>query len=130
MSSDAVTTLRQVNDHLRSALERLRPEQTPCSAVTPDDFSCLLAQLLRAGECVGNLYARSAAISPLDRSAHDQQAAAVEQETREYRNNLEKLRSFLPDLHARLLAERARLENARNHVAAAAAWAHASKRTL
>ena len=53
---------------------------------------------------------------------------SIAKEALEYRSNLEKLKHFLPDLQGRLLAERARLETARNHVAAAAAWARASKK--
>jgi hypothetical protein len=52
---------------------------------------------------------------------------ALEKEALEYRRNLEKLKHFLPDVQARLLAEKSRLETARTHVAAAAAWAKASK---
>ena len=44
--------------------------------------------------------------------------------------DLEKLKDFLPDLRGRLLAEKSRLESAQTHVAAAAAWARASKKTL
>ena len=130
MPSDALTILRQVNDNLRLALKRFRPEQKRCSAIAPGELSGLLAELLRGGECIRNLAAHSAVILPMDRPARDQEAATLEQEMREYRNNLEKLRSFLPDLHARLLAEKARLENAQTHLAAVAAWARASKRTL
>jgi len=130
MPSDALTTLRQVNDNLRLALQRFRPEQTRCSAIAPGELSGLLAQLLRGGECLRNLTPHSAVVSPMDRPARDQGVAALEQETRAYRNNLEKLRSSLPDLHARLLAERSRLANARTHLAAVAAWARASKKTL
>ena len=56
--------------------------------------------------------------------------AALEKESLEYRSNLEKLKQFLPDLHGRLLAEKARLENAQLHVGAAAAWVRASKKIL
>jgi len=130
MPSDALTTLRQVNGNLRFALQRFRPEKTRCSAIAPGELSGLLAALLRGGECLRNLTPHSAGISLPDRPAHDEEAAALDQEIHEYRNNLEKLRSFLPDLHARLLAERSRLEDARTHLAAVAAWARASRKTL
>ena len=55
---------------------------------------------------------------------------ALEKEALEYRGHLEKLKHFLPDLHVRLLAERARLETARAHAASASAWARLSKKTL
>jgi hypothetical protein len=119
MPPDALETLRQVNDNLRSALIRLRPEQKHCSTITPQDFSDLLSQLLRAAECLRH------ATAPLPEGA-----MALENESLEYRGNLEKLKHFLPDLHGRLLAEKSRLETARTHVAAATAWAQANKKTL
>ena len=118
MPPDALETLRQVNDNLRSALLRLRPERKHCSTIKPQDFSDLLSQLLRAAECLRRP------------PAHSEAAMTLEKESFEYRGNLEKLKHFLPDLHGRLLAEKSRLETAQTHVAAAAAWARASKKTL
>jgi hypothetical protein len=118
MPLDPLATLRQVNDNVRSALLRLRPEQKHCSTIRPQDFSDMLGELVRAADCLRNLPANLEAGSEL------------EKEIAEYRSNLEKLKQFLPDLHGRLLAERARLQSMRAHVAAAAAWAGASKRTL
>jgi len=118
MPPDALETLRQVNNNLRTALIRLRPEQKHCSTIRPQDFSDLLSEILRAAECLRRPPAPSVA------------AAALEKEVLEYLSNLEKLKRFLPNLHGNLLAEKSRLEAARNHVAATAAWARASKRTL
>ncbi len=118
MPPDALETLRQVNNNLGSALLRLRPEQRHCSTIRPQDFSDLLSEILRAGECLRRL------------PAPCEEAVALEQETLEYRSNLERLKHFLPELHGNLLAEKARLETAQTHVAAAAAWARASKKTL
>lgn len=118
MPPAALETLRQVNDKLRSALIRLRPERKLCSSIRPQDFSDLLSQLLRARECLGRPGTQS------------ETSVALEEESLEYRSNLEKLMDFLPDLHGRLLAEKSRLETAQTHVAAAVAWAQASKKTL
>jgi hypothetical protein len=118
MPPEAFETLRQVNDNLHSALIRLHPEQKHCSTVRPQDFSDILSQLLRAAGCLRRLPAQPEA------------AAALEKESLKYRSNLEKLKDLLPDLHGRLLAEKSRLETAQTHVAAAAAWARASKNTL
>jgi hypothetical protein len=118
MPPDALETLRQVNDNLRSALLRLRPEQTHCSTIRPQDFSDLLGQLLLAAECMRRPPSRSEA------------AVAFEKESLEYRSNLEELKDFLPGVRGRLLAEKSRLESAQSHVAAAVAWARASKVTL
>jgi hypothetical protein len=118
MPLDPLETLRQVNDNLHSALIRLHPEQRHCSTIRPQDFSDILSQLLRAAECLRRLPAQSEA------------AVALEKESLKYRSNLEKLQHFLPDLHNRLLAEKSRLETAQTHVAAAVAWARASKKTL
>jgi hypothetical protein len=115
---DALETLRQVNGNLRSALIRLRPERKHCSSIRPQDFSDILSQLLRAAECLR--------LPP----PHSEAAVGLETEALEYRGNLEKLKHFLPDLQVRLLAEKSRLETARSHVAAAAAWGRASKKLL
>jgi hypothetical protein len=117
MPPDALKTLRQVNDALRSALLHLRPERKRCSSIRPQDFADLRGQLRRAGEC-------------LQRMPHPEATAALEKESLAYRNNLEKLSRFLPGVHARLLAEKARLETARTHTTAAAAWGQASRNTL
>jgi hypothetical protein len=129
---DTVEILRQVNDSLRLALIRLRPDQKQTSTITPQDFSDLLSQLLRAGQCLRSQPTNSQAAAG-EAQANETQAndaAAIELESLDYRHNLEKLQQFLPDLHARLLAEKARIETAQTHVAAAAAWARASKKTL
>ena len=118
MPRDALETLRLVNENLRSALLRLRPERKHCSSIRPQDFSDILSQLLRAAECLRRL------------PAHSEAAEAFEKESLEYRGNLEKLKHFLPDLQVRLLAEKSRLETARSQVANAAAWALANKKTL
>ncbi len=123
MPSDALEILRQVNVSLRSALLRLRPERRHCSSIRSRDFSGILGELLRASECLRQLPPYSEAASALE-------ASAIERESLEYRGNLEKLKHFLPDLHVRLLAEKSRLETVRIHLAAAAAWAAASKKTL
>lgn len=104
----AIETLREVNDNLRAALLRFRPERRHCSSIRPQDFSEILSQLLRAAEC-------------LRQPRAPEEALAFEKEALDYRRNLEALKRFLPDLHLRLLAEKSRLETARRHVAAASA---------
>jgi hypothetical protein len=116
--SDALEVLRQVNDKLRSAMVQLRPERRHCSTIKPQDLSDLLGQLQQASECIK----RGTRPSEL--------TDALEEQSLEYRSNLENLKHFLPGLQVRMLAEKARLESARNHVAAAAAWAQVRKKTL
>ena len=117
MTADKLATLREVNGNIRSALTRLRPDQKHCSDIRPQDFSDLLSEILRAAEC---LRGQPAQLEEME----------LAQASLEYRTNLEKLREFLPQLHGNLLAEKARLETARAQVAATAAWAQASTRTL
>jgi hypothetical protein len=124
--SSPLLTLREVNENVRAALLRFRPELQHCSAIAPGEFSSLLGELLRAREC----------ISAFDQADHSisleipGEQGAFAQEAREYRANLEELKRILPGLQARLLAERSRLQKAQMHAAAAAAWAGASKKTL
>ncbi len=120
---DALATLRQVNESLRSALVLLRPERKHCSSLQPQDFSGLLSQLLQAAEFLRCLPGHPGVIAT-------EAAAALKKEALEYRNHLEKLKHFLPDLQVRLLAEKSRLESARTHLAAKAAWAKANQQTL
>jgi len=118
MPGEAIATLRQVNDGLRSTLVRLHPEQSLCSTITPEDFSAIIGEISRARQCLQHFAPGTEA------------TAAIEKELLEYRDNLEKLKQFLPDLHGRLLAEKVRLETANNKLAAAAAWAQANEKTL
>jgi hypothetical protein len=120
MPPDAVKTLHQVNENLRFALLRLRPERKHCSTIKPQDFSDILSQLLRASDCLRR--------QPLQSSQSE--TAALQKESLEYRGNLEKLKHFLPDVHCRLLAEKSRLETARTHLTAASAWARANKKSM
>ena len=115
--ADALATLHRVNGSIRSALTRLRPDQKHCSDILPQDFSDLLGEILRAAECVRSQAAQTEAMD-------------LAQASLEYRTNLEKLRDLLPQLHGNLLAEKSRLETAQAHVAATAAWARASTKTL
>jgi len=126
MPPDAVETLRQVNRLLRATLIRLRPERTPCSAIKPQDFSAILDQLQRATECLPELLSRSST-APSQSSSPLKSGTAHEKEALEYRRNLEELQRFLPSLQVRLVAEKSRLETARAHVAAAAAWFESSQ---
>ncbi len=123
MAPDALETLRRMNEGLRSALVRLRPERRHCLSLRPQDFSELLGQLVKAAECLRNISSDSAGATTIEKDA-------LEKEALEYRGNLETLKHFLPDLHVRLLAERERLERARAHVASASAWAGLGKQTL
>src|ERR1700722_11701272 len=117
MAPHPFETLQQVNENLRSALTFLRPERRHCSSIKPQDFSGILQQILRAAECLRHPH-------------HAKAAAAFQNEVIEYRGNLEALKRFLPDLQVRMLAEKSRLETARDHLAAAASWAQVSKKTL
>ena len=110
----AVESLREINGYLRLALVGLQPERRHCSTITPQDFTAILNQLLRAGS-LGD---------------HFESSVEVEKELLEYRGNLEKLKQLLPDLQGRLLAEKARLENALSQLASAEVWAQASKTTF
>ena len=118
MPPDILEAIRQVNHSLASALVRLSPERKHCSAISPQDFSDLLSEILRGAECLRQPSANSGI-----RAEFDPQLL-------EYRRHLESLSRFLPELHRNLLAEKSRLEIAQTGLAAAAAWAQASGKTL
>jgi hypothetical protein len=126
MPPDPLLILREVNHNLRSALDRFHPQSTVNSVATPQEFSALTADLLRAGECLKNLEAKR----PVPGSLNSVEANALTQETNAYRANLDRLKLSLPDIHARLLAEKARLQTAEKHIAAAASWARANDKAF
>jgi hypothetical protein len=115
---DNLAILRAANKHLRSVLVRLRPERQHCSAIKPQDLSDLGSEIQRVAGCAQGI------------SLNPQAAPELKNESLEYRSNLEQLKQLLPDFQVRLLAEKSRLEVEKNHVAAAAAWARASTKTL
>lgn len=121
LMSTPLLTLRQVNEKLRNALLRFRPDLHQCSTILPGEFSSLRAELVRARKC----------LREVENTIPDpENASALAAEACKYHTNLRKLKQILPDLQMRLLTERSRLGKAQIHLAAAAAWARASKKTL
>jgi ABC-type nitrate/sulfonate/bicarbonate transport system substrate-binding protein len=121
LAPDQLTSnLRETNGRLILLLDSL----FPCSAqpgttalvVTPQQMSGLLSELMRAGQWL--------------RSEPDETNVAFEQEVREYRKQVDRLRALLPAIHRTLLRERARLERERDRVRSAAEWARVSGQTL
>jgi len=66
----------------------------------------------------------------LRRSPERTHTPALQALIAEYRCNVEQLGKALPGIYASLLAEKCRLQNARQAVASAQAWAEAQKATL
>jgi hypothetical protein len=118
MSTATTESLRSANRNLRARLARLLPELNPSAPLNPQDLSGVVTDLLHAGDCLRS-------ISPV--SVPD---AELKEAISEYRSTVEQLAQILPRVHGRLLTEKARLEIARAHVTATAAWAQASQNTL
>lgn len=119
--ADGSRVLAQVNRTLRLAVERFRPEKHSCLSVQAEDLSSLLAEVVRAGECLRELSANAPDIAA---------DVLLNQERSAYRNNLEELERRLPDFHRRLLAERSRLLEAHHHLQSAQAWAGGNRNTF
>lgn len=134
-SADLAQNLRETNVRLRSLLDSLNQDpnagpdpvqrldqgpvlahSVPLGLATPQQMHGLLSELMRAGGCLRSL--------PAERDA------ALDGEVGEYRQNVERLRAFLPTIHAALLRERSRLEQERTRVRGAADWARLSRQTL
>jgi hypothetical protein len=111
-------SLRIANGHLRAGLTRLSPGTNASAPLRPSDLSDLLTSLVCAARCLRSIAPGSTPDAEL--------AKAIS----EYRNTVEQLAEILPRVHGRLLTEKARLEIARAHVTATAAWAQASRNTL
>jgi len=117
MSGSRVQELRAINHNLRLRISRLRQATQNPPALTAKDLGDVLADLIRAADH----------LREISRSAVD---ADQQQEISEYHSHVKALSEFLPSVQGRLLAEKARLDSARTHVARASAWAEASKKTL
>lgn len=118
MSSDRVATLSLANTKLRARLARWQSARNETSHLEAKYLSGLLAELLRTAGCLHSIPADSAPDPELEKAIS------------EYRSTVEQLAQILPRIHGRLLTEKARLEIARAHVNATAAWAQASAKTL
>ena len=118
MSSATFQRLRAVNQNLHARLVRLLGGPNRPATIAPTEFTDLLAELLRAADCLRGMPAAGAVDADL--------AAEIS----EYRNNVEKLVKVLPSVQGRLLVEKARLQTLQSHMTAAKAWAQASQKTL
>lgn len=118
MPSNATAGLRAVNADLRAGLAQLQPEAIALTLLTPEHLSKLLKAVILGAECRCSLTTNKVPDSE------------VEREFREYCSNMVEIAKALPIAQGYLLAVKARLQNAQSHVAAANAWAQASKDTL
>lgn len=109
-----IEDLRAGNRDLQARLVHLQSLQSS-SAIRREDLAGLRQQILHLGGRLANL-------PPDTRSRTEVQA-----EITAYRSVLEQLQRFLPTLHSRLLAEKARLGIAVKHLQAATAWADAGQ---
>jgi hypothetical protein len=126
LAPDQLTSnLRETNGRLILLLDSLFPRSaqpgTTALVVTPQQMSGLLSELMRAGQWLRSVPAET---------EPDETNVAFEQEVREYRKQVERLRALLPAIHRTLLRERARLERERDRVRSAAEWARVSGQTL
>jgi hypothetical protein len=118
MPSPATESLRIANENLRAGLAGLLPESNASASLTPKDLSGLLTALLQARESFRSVVSKSPPDSELENAIS------------EYRRTVEQLALVLPRIHSELLTKKARLEIARAHLTATAAWAKASQNTL
>ena len=118
MPIDTASELRTVNVHLRATLNRMRPELGAPWLLKANDLSDLRGVILRAAKCRRAI------------EANGMPDAEAAKELSEYRSNMEELARVLPNVQGRLLAEKARLQNGRAHLAAIESWAQASQGTL
>jgi hypothetical protein len=110
--------LRLANARLRATLSLWQIQPNYAAVVRPQILVELLGELCNATEWLRGV--------PADWSRD----AELEREIVEYRTNVEQLSQILPAMHESLLAQKARLETARTHLAKAAAWIDADKQTL
>jgi len=116
MTSQACKTMKDANRKLALLLDSIRGNETGQIALTAQHLSAILTEVSRGGEWMG---VRIAAESDDE----------LRRELDSYCCNLHVLRETMPQIHARLLTERARLEAERAHLDAAAAWARGVRST-
>ncbi len=118
MPASAAEGLRLTNARLRTILVRWQTTAGEPDSITLPVLTNLLSDLRQAAEWLR-------AIQP-----NSPPNAELAREISNYRDSVQQLEQFLPTIQGRLLAEKARLENARTHLAAAAAWADGRKNIL
>jgi hypothetical protein len=105
--------LHNTNGEIVAMLELVARQQSGPLQVTPRHISKLVEELKVSGKVAKSLA-----------STREPEVAS---EIADYHHNLERLLNALPGLHERLLAERARLQHANEHVHAATGWAQSQK---
>jgi hypothetical protein len=117
MSEPIVEGLRLINRKLGIVLARWEAETMDAASILPQVLTDVLTELHNAARWLGMITPGSVP------------GPELEKEIAEYRSNAGKMEQVLPRVQGRLLAEKARLEGARSHVEAAAAWAE-GRRTI
>lgn len=108
-------SLQDANGKMRQMLAMLVLQDSGPLQVTAGDLSDLLSAIQYASHQL---------------ESHTDSVNTAESELSEFHRHLEQMKTALPHLHSRLLAERARLELERRHLNAVAHWAETSKGTL
>ncbi len=108
-------SLQDANGKMRHMLAMLVLQDSGPLQVGAEDLSNLLFSIQYASHQL---------------ESHADSINTVKSEISEFHRHLEQMKTALPHLHSRLLAERARLELERRHLNAATHWAEASKGTL
>lgn len=109
--------LRRATCRIQEIIRALLPQGMgiPCAVASPQQMSDLLSELMRAGQRLRTMPAGD---------------PELQHEVWCYRKEVEHLQSVLPSIQSTLSAERDRLQQRRERVNAAAAWAQASRETL
>lgn len=114
MLDTVVETLRCANSNLSHALAWLRRDGL--SAVQHGWFANLRGHLSQAGSCLHKIELTRPLPPPL------------QAEVSQYRDYLRELAQILPAVHGHLLAEKARLQSARERQQGLQAWVEAQQR--
>jgi hypothetical protein len=118
MPASPAESLRLINAKVRFVLNGWQLKSAAASALTPTVFTDLLAEIHNAAELLRGT------------PAHAAPDPQLQEEIAAYYRNVQELEKNLPAMQGRLLVEKSRLETARTHLAAAAAWAEVRKKTL
>jgi hypothetical protein len=108
--------LHEATSRLNFWLNELAANPTKSTPASPRQMAGVLSELMRAGDCLRGL--------PAERDLK------LQEEVNDYRRTVERLRESMPAIQRALLRDRARLEQERGRVVAAAEWAQRSRQTL
>ena len=119
-------------EQLRSWADTLESQSARQAVATPEDIMGILSAMLRANRMMQQqtVHQQTVQQDPGEASTHRDPHIDPDPTIAGYRGAMQRIRELLPQLEARLLEERARLETEQARIRATMGWAQTSRRNL